>query len=127
MKHKSSLLTSTLTPPSLPVPENAKLFAWVGDEIVPREMAKVLEPYMDLCLLFVTCLFMFLLSNSDVIFLHSCLRFLFLTRSCKAVTLYGKVFEFTKGKYSSLKNILTGKKQVRRKPEHFFEIVLLIC
>ncbi|KAH0923537.1 hypothetical protein HID58_023555 [Brassica napus] len=41
VKHKSSLLTSTLTPPSLPVPENAKLFAWVGDEIVPREMAKV--------------------------------------------------------------------------------------
>ncbi|XP_013598707.1 PREDICTED: branched-chain-amino-acid aminotransferase-like protein 2 isoform X2 [Brassica oleracea var. oleracea] len=41
VKHKSSLLTSNLTPPSLPVPENAKLFAWVGDEIVPREMAKV--------------------------------------------------------------------------------------
>ena len=48
VKHKSSLLTSTLNPPSLPVPENAKLFAWVGDEIVPREMAKVLEPYIEI-------------------------------------------------------------------------------
>jgi len=67
MKHKSSLLSSTLPPPSLPVPENAKLLAWVGDEIVPREMAKVLEPYMDLCLLFlvyayVLMLFVFILA-----------------------------------------------------------------
>uniref|UniRef100_M4F6C4 Uncharacterized protein n=1 Tax=Brassica campestris TaxID=3711 RepID=M4F6C4_BRACM len=41
VKGKSSLLASPLAPPSLPVPENAKLFAWVGDEILPREMAKV--------------------------------------------------------------------------------------
>lgn len=62
MKHKSSLLTSTITPtPSLQVPENAKLLAWVGDEIVPREMAKVLEPYLELSLLFVACSFVFLL------------------------------------------------------------------
>ncbi|KAL0746647.1 hypothetical protein Bca101_028649 [Brassica carinata] len=30
VKGKSSLLASPLAPPSLPVPENAKLFAWVG-------------------------------------------------------------------------------------------------
>ncbi|WZZ12175.1 hypothetical protein YC2023_105264 [Brassica napus] len=41
VKGKSSLLASPLAPPSLPVPENAKIFAWVGDEILPREMAKV--------------------------------------------------------------------------------------
>uniref|UniRef100_A0A0D3AFJ6 Uncharacterized protein n=1 Tax=Brassica oleracea var. oleracea TaxID=109376 RepID=A0A0D3AFJ6_BRAOL len=41
VKHKSSLLSSPLPPPSLPVPENAKLLAWVGDELLPREMAKV--------------------------------------------------------------------------------------
>ncbi|VVB15271.1 unnamed protein product [Arabis nemorensis] len=41
VKRTSSLLSSTLTPPNLPVPENAKLLAWVGDEIVPREMGKV--------------------------------------------------------------------------------------
>ncbi|CAD5322131.1 unnamed protein product [Arabidopsis thaliana] len=41
VKHSSSLLSSPLPPPSLPVPENAKLLAWVGDEILPREMAKV--------------------------------------------------------------------------------------
>ncbi|KAF3504535.1 hypothetical protein F2Q69_00039772 [Brassica cretica] len=41
VKGKSSLLASPLAPPSLPVPENAKLFAWVGDEILLREMAKV--------------------------------------------------------------------------------------
>lgn len=41
VKHRSTLLSSPLPPPSLPVPENAKLLAWVGDEILPREMAKV--------------------------------------------------------------------------------------
>ncbi|CAH8259404.1 unnamed protein product [Arabidopsis lyrata] len=41
VKHSSSLLSSPLPAPSLPVPENAKLLAWVGDEILPREMAKV--------------------------------------------------------------------------------------
>ncbi|GAB4855514.1 hypothetical protein Ancab_024133 [Ancistrocladus abbreviatus] len=37
----SSLLSSPLPPPSLPVPANEKLLAWVGDEILPRESAKV--------------------------------------------------------------------------------------
>ncbi|CDP17960.1 unnamed protein product [Coffea canephora] len=32
---------SSLPPPSLPVPANEKLLAWVGDEIVPRESARV--------------------------------------------------------------------------------------
>ncbi|XP_010464038.1 PREDICTED: branched-chain-amino-acid aminotransferase-like protein 1 [Camelina sativa] len=41
VKHRSSLLSSPLPPPTLPVPENAKLLAWVGDEILPRDMAKV--------------------------------------------------------------------------------------
>lgn len=41
MKRKSSLLISPLAPPSLPVPENAKLLAWVDDELLPCEMAKV--------------------------------------------------------------------------------------
>ncbi|KAF4389935.1 hypothetical protein G4B88_003418 [Cannabis sativa] len=40
-KHTSHLLKSPLPPPDLPNPENAKLFAWVGDEILPRESAKV--------------------------------------------------------------------------------------
>lgn len=34
---------SALPRPSLPVPANEKLLAWVGDEIVPRESAKVLD------------------------------------------------------------------------------------
>ncbi|XP_027365562.1 branched-chain-amino-acid aminotransferase-like protein 2 isoform X2 [Abrus precatorius] len=38
---KSSLLGPPLPPPDLPVPANEKLFAWVGDEILPRESAKV--------------------------------------------------------------------------------------
>lgn len=41
VKKKSSLLSSPLPPPDLPVPANEKLLAWVGDEIVPRESAKV--------------------------------------------------------------------------------------
>lgn len=41
VKKKSSLLSSPLLPPDLPVPANKKLLAWVGDEIVPRESAKV--------------------------------------------------------------------------------------
>ncbi|CAI8603420.1 unnamed protein product [Vicia faba] len=41
VKKKSSLLSSPLPPPDLPVPANEKLLAWVGDEIVTRENAKV--------------------------------------------------------------------------------------
>lgn len=41
VKKKSSLLSPPLPPPDLPVPANEKLLAWVGDEIVPRENAKV--------------------------------------------------------------------------------------
>lgn len=42
VKQTSCLLKSRLPEPDLPVPENEKLLAWVGDEIVPRESAKVL-------------------------------------------------------------------------------------
>lgn len=41
MKQNSSLIKSSLPPPDLPVPANEKLLAWVGDEILPRESAKV--------------------------------------------------------------------------------------
>ncbi|WJX13521.1 hypothetical protein P8452_03904 [Trifolium repens] len=41
VKKKSSLLSSPLPPPDLPVPANEKLLAWVGDEIVTRDSAKV--------------------------------------------------------------------------------------
>ncbi|KAK2456960.1 D-aminoacid aminotransferase PLP-dependent enzymes superfamily protein [Trifolium repens] len=41
VKKKSSLLSSPLSPPDLPVPANEKLLAWVGDEIVTRDSAKV--------------------------------------------------------------------------------------
>ncbi|XVF31291.1 hypothetical protein REPUB_Repub16aG0133300 [Reevesia pubescens] len=41
VRQTSSLLKSPLPVPDLPVPENAKLLAWIGDEIVPRESAKV--------------------------------------------------------------------------------------
>ncbi|XP_014518571.1 branched-chain-amino-acid aminotransferase-like protein 2 [Vigna radiata var. radiata] len=41
VKKKSSLLSSPLPTPDLPVPANEKLLAWVGDEIVPRDSAKV--------------------------------------------------------------------------------------
>ncbi|RHN80744.1 putative branched-chain-amino-acid transaminase [Medicago truncatula] len=41
VKKKSSLLSSPLPHPDLPVPANEKLLAWVGDEIVTRESAKV--------------------------------------------------------------------------------------
>lgn len=40
-KRSSSLLSTPLPPPSLPVPANEKLLAWVGDEILPRNSAKV--------------------------------------------------------------------------------------
>jgi hypothetical protein len=41
VKKKSSLLSSPLPPPDLPVPANEKLLAWVGDEVVTRDSAKV--------------------------------------------------------------------------------------
>nr|POE53156.1 branched-chain-amino-acid aminotransferase-like protein 2 [Quercus suber] len=41
VKQTSSLIKSSLPPPDLPVPANEKLLAWVGDEILPRESAKV--------------------------------------------------------------------------------------
>ncbi|KAF9618343.1 hypothetical protein IFM89_000978 [Coptis chinensis] len=37
----SSITRSPLPTPSLPVPENEKILVWVGDEIVPRDTAKV--------------------------------------------------------------------------------------
>lgn len=41
VRRTSALLKSPLPQPDLPVPANEKLLAWVGDEIVPRESAKV--------------------------------------------------------------------------------------
>ncbi|CAL1394969.1 unnamed protein product [Linum trigynum] len=41
VKRSSNLLKSPLPAPDLPVPENEKLLAWVGDEILPRDSAKV--------------------------------------------------------------------------------------
>lgn len=41
VRHTSHLLKSPLPPPDLPVPANTKLLAWVGDEILPRDSAKV--------------------------------------------------------------------------------------
>ncbi|CAO2836769.1 unnamed protein product [Amaranthus hypochondriacus] len=41
LKRSFSLLSSPLPPPSLPVLENEKLLAWVGDELLPRDSAKV--------------------------------------------------------------------------------------
>ena len=53
MRQTSTLLKSPLPVPDLPVPENEKLLAWVGDEILPRESAKVLNPGTILDLLFI--------------------------------------------------------------------------
>ncbi|XP_048225644.1 branched-chain-amino-acid aminotransferase-like protein 1 isoform X2 [Ricinus communis] len=41
VRQTSSLLKSPLPPPDIPIPANEKLLAWVGDEILPRESAKV--------------------------------------------------------------------------------------
>ncbi|KAH9754682.1 Branched-chain-amino-acid aminotransferase-like protein 1 [Citrus sinensis] len=41
VRKTSSLLKSPLPEPDLPVPANKNLLAWVGDEIVPRDDAKV--------------------------------------------------------------------------------------
>ncbi|XP_062002497.1 branched-chain-amino-acid aminotransferase-like protein 1 [Rosa rugosa] len=41
LRQTSCLMKSGLPEPELPVPENETLLAWVGDEIVPRESAKV--------------------------------------------------------------------------------------
>uniref|UniRef100_A0A2P2NZ31 Branched-chain-amino-acid aminotransferase-like protein 1 n=1 Tax=Rhizophora mucronata TaxID=61149 RepID=A0A2P2NZ31_RHIMU len=41
VKQTSTLLKTPLPPPDLPVPANEKLLAWVGDDILPRESAKV--------------------------------------------------------------------------------------
>jgi len=43
VKKKSSLLMPPLPTPDLPVPANEKLLAWVGDEIAPRDSAKVIS------------------------------------------------------------------------------------
>ncbi|PNX63790.1 branched-chain-amino-acid aminotransferase-like protein 2-like, partial [Trifolium pratense] len=43
VKNKTSLLSSPLPPPDLPVPANEKLLAWVGDEIVTRDNVKVFD------------------------------------------------------------------------------------
>jgi hypothetical protein len=43
VRQASTLLKTPLPPPDLPVPANEKLLAWVGDEILPRESAKVLD------------------------------------------------------------------------------------
>ena len=43
VKKKSSLLSPPLPNPDLPVPANEKLLAWVGDEIVTRDSAKVIN------------------------------------------------------------------------------------
>lgn len=40
-KRRTTSLGPSLPPPSLPVPANEKLLAWVGDELLPRESAKV--------------------------------------------------------------------------------------
>ncbi|KAG1331743.1 branched-chain-amino-acid aminotransferase-like protein 2 [Cocos nucifera] len=40
-RRTGSSLQPSLPPPSLPVPANEKLLAWVGDELLPRESAKV--------------------------------------------------------------------------------------
>ncbi|XP_057721234.1 branched-chain-amino-acid aminotransferase-like protein 2 [Arachis stenosperma] len=40
-KKQSSLLSPPLPLPDLPVPTNEKILVWVGDEIVPRDSAKV--------------------------------------------------------------------------------------
>lgn len=41
VRRTSSLLKCSLPDPDLPVPANKKLLAWVGDEILPRDNAKV--------------------------------------------------------------------------------------
>ncbi|KAJ4846729.1 hypothetical protein Tsubulata_043096 [Turnera subulata] len=41
LKKPTNLLKSPLPQPAPPVPANEKLLAWVGDEILPRESAKV--------------------------------------------------------------------------------------
>ncbi|KDP23546.1 hypothetical protein JCGZ_23379 [Jatropha curcas] len=41
VRRTSGLSKSPLPPPDIPVPANKKLLAWVGDEILPRESAKV--------------------------------------------------------------------------------------
>lgn len=43
VRKTSSLLKSPLPEPDLPVPANKNLLAWVGDEIVPRDDAKVID------------------------------------------------------------------------------------
>lgn len=107
MRQTSSLLKSPLPDPDPPIPENKKLLAWVGDEIVPRDSAKVivrkilddLQPTESL-----QC-FVLMLRLDIYFYPVSCLRFLCLTRLSKAVIQFGKVFEFMMGRYSSLKSI----------------------
>ncbi|XP_015875128.3 branched-chain-amino-acid aminotransferase-like protein 1 [Ziziphus jujuba] len=41
VRKSSGLLKSPLPDPDLPVPANKKLLAWVGDELLPRDSAKV--------------------------------------------------------------------------------------
>ena len=68
VRKSSCLLKSPLPRPNLPVPANEKLLAWVGDELLPRDSAKVLlhvkwyavkksklELYANFCFWFLTC------------------------------------------------------------------------
>lgn len=41
VRKTSALLKGPFPPPKIPIPANEKLLAWVGDEILPRESAKV--------------------------------------------------------------------------------------
>lgn len=43
LRKSSSLLKTPLPEPDLPIPANKNLLAWVGDEILPRDDAKVLH------------------------------------------------------------------------------------
>lgn len=101
-----SSLKSRLPKPTLPVPANEKLLAWVGDEIVPRESAKVLLHLSDLIGIIqgfaVICylLYWFLLLKP--------FRYLSLTLLSKVVMQFGRDFGFIKGRFLSLRSTWIG-------------------
>lgn len=57
VRQMTGLLKSPLPPPDIPIPANEKLLAWVGDEILPRESAKVCDYRKNMAPLFMKCHF----------------------------------------------------------------------
>ena len=91
LKRSFSILSSPLPPPSLPVPENEKLLAWVGDELLPCDSAKVYPCFLDIVCYFHLLWILFILFLKVIFSLHLSLFSLNIKRSTM-IDLGNKIF-----------------------------------